>query len=289
MPETAGAAEKEGAVVLGRGSGGSGDTVHAGRSVRTPRTPPRLPRPLADGMIVGAVKETARWLAMDDRKWHQVRDAARSCCSALTIQELYLALVIYLPLYLPYRTVYYLSQFDVKITRGVICKKRLPKAETWARHVLLSGVCDLRVKEGEMSRHVTPALGRRPSWRWQRDRQTQLQASVATDPTRPHDTVSSSPFPSPLLSSHPSPFPSPFPSGVRLRVPTPVPVPALRSFVHFHPRSRSRSVPVWLSGCMMHAYRRTIERRVADSIKEKKGRHNGRLVQPLPFPKCSIV
>ena len=59
---------------------------------------------------------------------------------------------------------------------------------------------------------------------------------------------SPSPFPSPLLSSLPSPFPSPFPSGVRLRVPTPVPVPVpvpvLRSFVHFHPRSRFCSIPV---------------------------------------------
>ena len=42
MPRTAGAAEEEDAFVLGRGSGGggSGDTVHASRSVRTPRTPP---------------------------------------------------------------------------------------------------------------------------------------------------------------------------------------------------------------------------------------------------------
>ena len=226
MPETAGAAEKEGAVVLGRGSGGSGDTVHAGRSVRTPRTPPRLPRPLADGMIVGAVKETARWLAMDDRKWHQVRDAARSCCSAQTIQELYLALVIYLPLYLPYRTVYYLSQFDVKITRGVICKKRLPKVETWARHVLLSGVCDLRVKEGEMSRHVTPALGRRPSWRWQRDRQTQLQASVATDPTR--------------RTRYRIVVPVPISATVLASVPVPVSVPIRCSSTGPYPRPRSR-------------------------------------------------
>ena len=119
-------------------------------------TAPRLPRPLADGMIVGAAKGTARWLAMDDRTWYQVRDAERSCCSAQTIQELFLALVIYLHLY---RTVY-LSQFNVKITRGV-CKKRLPKAETWARHVLLSGVCDLRVNGGEMcfaSRHPSSLL-----------------------------------------------------------------------------------------------------------------------------------
>ena len=108
-------------------------------------TPSRLPRPLADGMIVGAAKETARWLAVDDRTWHQVRDAERSCCSAQTIQELSLALVIYLHLY---RTVY-LSQFDVKIAWRV-CKKRLPKAETWPRHVLLSGVCNLRVNGGEM-------------------------------------------------------------------------------------------------------------------------------------------
>ena len=40
-------------------------------------TPPRLPRPLADGMIVGAAKEAARWLAVDDRTWHQVRGAAQ--------------------------------------------------------------------------------------------------------------------------------------------------------------------------------------------------------------------
>lgn len=35
-------------------------------------TPPRLPRPLADGMVVDACKEAARWLAVDDRTWHQV-------------------------------------------------------------------------------------------------------------------------------------------------------------------------------------------------------------------------
>ena len=60
--------------------------------------------------------------------------------------------------------------------------------------------------------------------------------------------LSSFPFPSLLLSSLPSSFP--FPSGVRLRVSTPrprprlVPAPVLRSFVHLHPRSCSRSVPV---------------------------------------------
>ena len=35
-------------------------------------TPPRLPRPLQDGMIVEAATEAARWLAVDDRAWHQV-------------------------------------------------------------------------------------------------------------------------------------------------------------------------------------------------------------------------
>lgn len=37
-------------------------------------TPPRLPQPLADGMIVGAATEAARWLAVDDRTWHQVNN-----------------------------------------------------------------------------------------------------------------------------------------------------------------------------------------------------------------------
>ena len=43
-------------------------------------------------------------------------------------------------------------------------------------------------------------------------------------------------------SPPPSPFPSPFPSCAPSFTSTPVPV--LRSFVHIHPRSRSRSVPI---------------------------------------------
>ncbi|CAM9110994.1 unnamed protein product [Ascophyllum nodosum] len=42
-------------------------------------TPSRLPRPLADGMIVGAAKETARWLAVDDRTWHQAKKFMDDC------------------------------------------------------------------------------------------------------------------------------------------------------------------------------------------------------------------
>ncbi|CAN0388307.1 unnamed protein product [Ascophyllum nodosum] len=42
-------------------------------------TPPRLPRPLADGMIVGAAKEAARWLAVDDRTWHQAKKFMDDC------------------------------------------------------------------------------------------------------------------------------------------------------------------------------------------------------------------
>ena len=60
--------------------------------------------------------------------------------------------------------------------------------------------------------------------------------------------LSSSPFPSPLLSSLPSPFSSPFPSGVRLRVPTPVPVPVpapspLPFPFPLRPRPHDRSPP----------------------------------------------
>ena len=78
-------------------------------------------------------------------------------------------------------------------------------------------------------------------------------ASLPPSPILFSFPLSSSPFPSPLQSSLMSPFPSPFPSCVRLRVPTPVPVsapvpvPVLRSFIRFHPRSRSRFVPVTVS------------------------------------------
>lgn len=36
-------------------------------------TPPRLPRPVQDAMVVEAATEAARWLAVDDRAWHQVQ------------------------------------------------------------------------------------------------------------------------------------------------------------------------------------------------------------------------
>lgn len=48
-------------------------------------TPPRLPRPLADGMIVGAATEAARWLAVDDCTWHQVRHAPVVLCSGIVL------------------------------------------------------------------------------------------------------------------------------------------------------------------------------------------------------------
>ncbi|CAM9932737.1 unnamed protein product [Ectocarpus sp. 12 AP-2014] len=64
---------------LGQAAGGGawlrpGTTAKSGGNVDGVLvTPPRLPRPLADGMIVEAATEAARWLAVDDRTWHQAR------------------------------------------------------------------------------------------------------------------------------------------------------------------------------------------------------------------------
>eukprot|EP00752_Nemacystus_decipiens_P018590 g16668.t1 len=42
-------------------------------------TPPRLPPPLANGKIVEAATEAARWLAVDDRTWHQGKKFMDDC------------------------------------------------------------------------------------------------------------------------------------------------------------------------------------------------------------------
>ncbi|CAM9984768.1 unnamed protein product, partial [Discosporangium mesarthrocarpum] len=47
-------------------------------------TPPRLPGPLSDAMVVGAAKEAAKWLAVDDRTWHQAKKFMDDCMADLS-------------------------------------------------------------------------------------------------------------------------------------------------------------------------------------------------------------
>lgn len=70
----------------GDGGGGGGGGVSGGGQGRMAMmgasggningvfgTPPRLPPQIADRKIVEAATEAAKWLAVDDRTWHQVQ------------------------------------------------------------------------------------------------------------------------------------------------------------------------------------------------------------------------